>query len=591
MVKMSESPPHDSTEEVTEENPSQDEEVLTELRSLLLGTAQVRLNELQERLDDPKLHANDVSRVLPEAIVLRSSRDKHLAEALEPTIEETIKTSIKKDRKVFVDVLYPVMGPAIRKSISSVILGMVQSFNQILEHSFSIQALKWRLEALRTKKSFGEVVLLHTLVYQVEQIFLIHRNTGLMLQHLVAKEVASQDPDLVSGMLTAIQDFMRDSFGLEEGESLDTLQIGNRSVWIEQGPHAMLTAVIRGNPPEDLKSILNETIESIHLTQGEELESFEGDATPFEATRDQLENCLQTQFKQKKQKTSPLLWIILGAVVFLIGLWSFFFFRDHQRWADYLERLHKAPGIVVATAEKRSGKRYISGLRDPLAPEPVGMLKEAKLEPDKVIFRWEPYYSIHPEFMLKRSKDILAPPETVTLELRNGILRGIGSAPHQWIAETRKLVKAIPGLVQYRDDGVIDIDRRDMEIIREKIDKQFLLFQTRESEIASGQENRLQELVGDIEKLQRLAEVLGKNALIEIAGHTDSAGSEEENLSLSRERADNVLSILVSKGLKEDNFTATGVGSKKPLRKEIMEQDRKFNRRVTFRLILTDKPN
>jgi len=583
---MSKSPPHDSTEEVTEEHPSQGEEVLTELRGLLLGTEQVRLNKLQERLDDPTLHANDVSRVLPEAIMLR--RDKQLAKALEPTIEEAIKTSIKKDRKVLVDVLFPVMGPAIRKAISSVILGMVQSFNQILEHSFSIQGMKWRLEALRTKKSFGEVVLLNTLVYQVEQVFLIHRNTGLMLQHVVAKEVASQDPDLVSGMLTAIQDFVQDSFGVEEGGSLDTLRIGDRSVWIEQGPHAILAAVIRGNPPEGLKSIVNESIESIHITQVEALESFEGDATPFEATRSQLEECLQSQFKQKKQKTSPLLWILLGAVVFLIGLWSFFFFRGSQQWAHYLGRLHDAPGIVVTANEKRSGKHYIFGLRDPLAPDPVEMLKEAKLEPDKVIFYWEPYHSFYPVFMLKRIKDILASPETVTLELKNGILRADGSASHQWIVETRKLVKIIPGLVQYQDDGIIDIERRDMEIISEKINGQFLLFRTRESEIASGQENTLRELVGDIEKLLRLAQTLDKNAHIEIAGHTDSSGAEKANLHLSQERADNILSILVSKGLKEYNFTTTGVGSKQPLREEITELDREFNRCVTFKVILTD---
>ena len=69
------------------------------------------------------------------------------------------------------------------------------------------------MTAWRTGKSFAEVVLLNTLVYRVEQVFLIHAQTGLLLQHVVADAVTAQDADMVSGMLTAIRDFARDSFG------------------------------------------------------------------------------------------------------------------------------------------------------------------------------------------------------------------------------------------------------------------------------------------------------------------------------------------------------------------------------------------
>ena len=89
--------------------------------------------------------------------------------------------------------------------------------NQTLGRSFSAQGLKWRLEAWRTGKALREVVLLRTLVYRVEQVFLIHRETGLLLQHVSAgPRRASQDADMVSGMLTAIRDFVQDSFGGKE---------------------------------------------------------------------------------------------------------------------------------------------------------------------------------------------------------------------------------------------------------------------------------------------------------------------------------------------------------------------------------------
>ena len=129
---MSDSSTHDPPEGVPEEDQTPTKDAFTELRKLLLGPEQAQLHKLQERLDNPDLHANDVSQVLPEAITLRSSRDQKIAQALEPSTEEAIKASIKRDRKVLVDALFPVMGPAIRKAIYSTILGMIQSFNQIL---------------------------------------------------------------------------------------------------------------------------------------------------------------------------------------------------------------------------------------------------------------------------------------------------------------------------------------------------------------------------------------------------------------------------------------------------------------------------
>ena len=214
----------DSTDEQGAKSESPDsqqpQDALNELRELLLKPIQAQLDDLQKRLDTPDLHAKDVSRVLPEAIFLRSKRDKKIEMALEPITEKTIKSSIRRDRKALVDALFPVMGPAIRRAIASAIQGMIQSFNQILEHSISVNGLKWRLEALRTQKSFAEVVLLHTLIYQVEQVFLIHRETGLVLQHVVTKTVSADDPDLVSSMLTAIKDFVQDSFGGPAEETL-----------------------------------------------------------------------------------------------------------------------------------------------------------------------------------------------------------------------------------------------------------------------------------------------------------------------------------------------------------------------------------
>src|SRR5919199_6774053 len=223
---MTDNSSHEADNETPDNNHFPADEQLAQLRHLLLGFEQSELEKLYERLNNPNIHAEDISRLLPEAVILRSMQDKQLSEAIVPTVEEAIQASVKKDLNILADALFPIIGPATRKAISTALQAMNQSFNQTIEHSLSPESLKWRLEALQTGKSFAEVVLLRTLVYRVEQVFLIHRTTGLMLQHLVGEAAVVQDADLVSAMLTAIQSFVQESFPVEAGDTFETWQFG-----------------------------------------------------------------------------------------------------------------------------------------------------------------------------------------------------------------------------------------------------------------------------------------------------------------------------------------------------------------------------
>ena len=57
-------------------------------------------------------------------------------------------------------------------------------------------------------------MLLHTLRYRVEQVFLIERSSGLLLQHVTEGSGEVRDADMVSGMLTtepqAMEEMMKE---------------------------------------------------------------------------------------------------------------------------------------------------------------------------------------------------------------------------------------------------------------------------------------------------------------------------------------------------------------------------------------------
>jgi len=307
---------------------------LNSLRTLILAPEQLEISELKERLNDPGIRAEELSRIIAEAIVIRASKDHKLATALLPTIEEVIRDSVKRDPKFLADSIFPIIGPAIRRSIAESLRAMVDSMNTTLEHTFSWRGIKWRIESIRTGRPFAEIVLMHTLVYRMEQIFLIHKETGLVLQHVAAESVDSKDADMVSAMLTAIQDFVNDSFSAKEDSSLQNLNLGELTIWVEQGPRTILASVIRGTPPQGLKTVLKEILENIEFEYNSALNDFKGDAAPFEPCRPDLQYCLSqaqktdsgrdavtpvpariTRAERTKKGQGPVLFIYIAAAL------------------------------------------------------------------------------------------------------------------------------------------------------------------------------------------------------------------------------------------------------------------------------------
>ncbi len=71
---------------------------------------------------------------------------------------------------------------------------------------------------------------------------------------------------------------------------------------------------------------------------------------------------------------------------------------------------------------------------------------------------------------------------------------------------------------------------------------------------------------------------------IEVAGHTDSRGSDALNLDLSARRADSVMSYLRDAGV-QNTITARGYGERQPVASNNTDDGRQQNRRVVLRVL------
>ncbi len=572
--------PPDEESRTHGDHPSRGNTGLAELRSLLLGPEQQSLRALQARLDDPALQTRDVSRVLPDAIALRD-KDPRLTRALAPSIEEAITTSVRRDPRPLADALFPVIGPAIRKAIAHAMASMMESFNRTLDLSLSWRALGWRITALRTGKSFAEVALLNTLEYRVEQVFLIQRESGLPLLHATLATDATKDADQISAMLTAIRDFVQDSFGGAPDETLDALRVGELSVYIEQGPHAILAAVVRGTAPPELRASLQDAIETIHRRYSVELESFKGDATPFEKALPILEGCLVAAYRRPRRGVAYGRWIFAGVIMLAAGLWLWSSFRDQRQWNGYLAGLQAQPGIVVIDAGRSSGKYFVVGLRDPLATDPRLMLAGFGIPVEKVEGRWELYQALDHDLVLARARGILRPPESVVVDLREDVLVATGIAPGRWINDSERLAPTIPGVRVFDRSGVVVAD---LGILKEQIEAISLRFEVGVTRLVSNQDAQLRRLVSLVTQLDDAAQSAGVRLGVDIVGHTDADGAAESNRSLSDARARVILDSLQAAAPKALQLTASGVGDQRPFRTGKTEDDKQLNRRVVVRV-------
>ena len=554
-----------------------------ELRSLIVGPEQRQLHTLQARLDDPATQARDVSRVLPVAMLLRKD-DPQMTRALAPTVEEALTASVRRNPRPLADALFPIFGPAIRKAIAASLSSMVESLNQTLEHSLSWRAVQWRVAALRTGKSFAEVVLLNTLVYRVEQVFLIERQSGLLLLHVKAGAVSTKDADMVSGMLSAIRDFVRDSFRVSEHEALDTLQVGELSVWIEQGPHAMLAAVIRGNAPTELRHTMQEAIEHVHARMGSALADFSGDTEPFETVRPVLENCLEARYRTDQKKVSPLLWVLSGALVLALILAAYFSLSSRAKWNAYVSALRAEPGIVVVSTERRGGRYAVSGLRDPLARDPASLVASSGLAEEDVTGQWQLYQALEPPLVLARARRLLRAPESVSLRLADGVLTAGGSAPAEWIQESLRLASLVPGVVSFDAAALVEGQVRN---IGQELSRSPLLFVRGSNAMEIGSDQLLAAHLVRLRQVDALAQLSDRRYVLEVVGHADGDGSPDVNESLSASRARLVRSAVEGLRLSHIGVEARGAGSREPASRNLTDDAKRLNRRVSLRILPT----
>jgi OOP family OmpA-OmpF porin len=480
-------------------------------------------------------------------VLISIKRENALGAILLPVIEQAIFTSVQNNPKVLADALFPVMGAAIRKSISDTFREMIQSLNQTLENQFSVERIKWRLEAIFSSKSFAEIVLLKGVKYHVKSVFLIHKETGLLIQDAYPDHLHLDDADMVSSMLTAVQDFVKDSFGnqLNSTDTLDTIKLNDFNVWIENGPLAYLAVVIEGSPPETTRQIFKSNLEEIHGKYSPVLSGFEGDSDDGTPLIPFLKNCVIRQEFEDEKKNHTKTYVILSVITLALGYWVFVSLLENYRWNNFVNELKTEKSVLIIEDGFESGTPFIIGMKDGLKSN-FGQIAQANsIDSTSINYHWTNYLSLEPEFVYQRMIRQLKPSLHVKTRLQNDTIIISGKASQNWINSAQNYLSNQSDFIKYDIHFLNPTELDSVAIIGQQFKKYQLRFTYGVSRLNQTDKVMLNELITMFNQYQRFE----PKSKLKIVVTPDNIGSVKENLKFALKRYKSVQNHLVTEGV------------------------------------------
>jgi hypothetical protein len=138
--------------------------------------------------------------------------------------------------------------------------------------------------------------------YKIQEMYLIY-NDGRMISSLMDEE-AKVDSDIMSSMLTAINDFVKDSF--QTSGNLGSIDYGENQIILERGKHSILASVVYGEANRDLRSRMGRALTKIEGDYASKLRSWDGDVDSLSGSVEHLQPVMDLSKSVTKEMIDEL---------------------------------------------------------------------------------------------------------------------------------------------------------------------------------------------------------------------------------------------------------------------------------------------
>jgi hypothetical protein len=286
------------------------------LRNLLIGHYHAKITEIEANL---------------AALETNTTDQDALIDTLTPVLGELIRNNIRTNRDEMIEALYPIIGNLVVRAVTEAIQDLARNVDERMRRSFDIYFLWRQIKAQLGGVSQAEAVLRSALPFEASEIFLIHLESGLPIWYASNRlDEMPDDSDLIGSMLTAIRDFVADSFGRGLTGDLERIEYGDRQILIESTRHVYAAVVFHGIEPSGYRETLRRQLIEIEYKHDKRLRRYDGDSSSLKATAlEHLQPLLSVDNSEPDeeltQDRSEKVWLFVGIiaveVMLIIALW------------------------------------------------------------------------------------------------------------------------------------------------------------------------------------------------------------------------------------------------------------------------------
>ena len=184
---------------------------------------------------------------------------EEIPKTLGPTITEALKEEIKNSQDAVVEALFPIIGKMIKKYIAHEMKLLSENISHRTKKAFSFKNWFKRTKARAQGITDGDLAIAEYAKPRLIQMFVIEKNSGILITDYSPLSDGTIDKEMVAGMLTAIKSFVEDAFKAGS-QDLQTIEYELYTIHIQNFYSYYIAAVISGAYTMMFKEVLEDQI-------------------------------------------------------------------------------------------------------------------------------------------------------------------------------------------------------------------------------------------------------------------------------------------------------------------------------------------